>query len=240
MKTGDPAPPNFSLHIANDGKDRRPKEFHHLYRGFTSVIRTRDLRRLINAQLAYLSAFVDEGDLGSLQPDAVAFVREGGAVLAPPEIRTFLPSIERRLAANGLRVVDQPWARVDPSSGELLVTEPRLYVDRSVLDDLGDQAGRRTLDAAAPPGRYPILGWAFGTGVGERGPISRALAVTLAGAALRNRSQLGNQAALKGLTRVMERIVPVALWADRPEDLVDPLVALGRPAPRVSDRAGGG
>lgn len=193
------------------------------------MVRTRNLRRLINALLAHLSGFVVvEGDgAGSLQLNVVAFVRDGDAVLAPPEIGSVLPSLERRLAARGVRVVDQPWADVDRITGELVVPEPRLEVDWAALQELEALDGRSRLDGSVPAGRYPVAGWGFGVAVGQQGPISRALAVMLAGNLLRNRGQVGDQAALDGLARVMRQIVPVALWEDRPEDLVDRLAALG-------------
>lgn len=207
--------------MAEDTGRRGPTDFHVLYRGITAVIRTRDLRRLLDGLLAYLSAMVEQPDDTTLRLDVLAFVKDGAAVLAPADIRTALPSLERRLNAKGLRVVDRPWARLDPATAELVLTAAELAVDVEVLDEVA--AGR---DPAVAPGRYPLVGWGFGVGPGESGPISRALAVTLAGARLVDRRTVRPGRALGALARVMGGIQPVALWSDRPEELVEPLTAL--------------
>ena len=216
----DPPSPNFSLHVAEDDGPR--KDFHLLYRGVTPVVRTRDLRRLVDGLLGYLSAAVEHPD-DALRLDVLALVKDGAAVLAPAGIASSLASIERRLNAKGLRVVDRPWATVDLSTGELVVAEPELTVDRSALAELPSGGGR---DGAVPPGRYPVVGWGFGVGQEEAGPISRALALTLGGARLLDRLTLDPQPALDGLARLLGRMQPVAVWADGPEGLVAPLVAL--------------
>ena len=222
---GDPASPNFSLHVAED--DGARKDFHLLYRGVTPVVRTRDLRRLVDGLLGYLSAAVERPDDDTLRLDVLALVKDGAAVLAPASIRSSLATIERRLNAKGLRVVDRPWACVDVTSGELVVSDPHLTVDRPVLDELAPAGARH---GAVPPGRYRLVGWGFGAGEEERGPISRALALTLAGARLLDRDLLDSQAILDHLARVLRRVRAVALWGNKPEDLVDPLSALAHPS----------
>jgi hypothetical protein len=71
-----------------------------------------------------------------------------------------------------------------------------------------------------------LVGWAFGIGPEEQGPVPRALALTLAGPRLVDRASLGAQAALDRLANLLGRLQPIGLWADRPEALVGPLVAL--------------
>ena len=185
------------------------------------MIRTRDLRRLVDGLLAYLSAAVERpGD--TLRVDVLALVKDGAAILAPSAIRSSLASIERRLNAKGLRVVDRPWACVDATAGELVVAEPELSVDPLALDELG-RVGR---DGAVMPGRYPVVGWAFGVGQEEQGPISRALALTLAGSRLVDRATLQPQVALDRLASLVSRLRPVAIWGETPQELVGPLAAL--------------
>ncbi|HEX2046724.1 MAG TPA: hypothetical protein VHF27_03110 [Acidimicrobiales bacterium] len=219
----DPASPNFSLHVADDAGERGAKEFHLLHHGTTAVVRTRDLRRLVDGLLGYLSAAVERPDDDTLRLDVLALVRDGAAVLAPAGIRPLLPSVERRLNAKGLRVVDRPWSCVDVTTGELVVPEPELAVDRSALEPLG--RGSRH-DGAVPPGRYPVVGWAFGAGREAQGPISRALALTFAGGRLLDRRTLDPQAALDRLAAVLGRLHPVGMWVERLEGVVDPLAAL--------------
>ena len=176
---------------------------------------------MLEGLFAHLSAVVEQPDDDSLRVDVLAFVKDGAAVLAPADIRSALPSLERRLRSKGLRVVDRPWVRVDPDRGELVVTEPELSVEPTVLDGIGDGS-----DPAVEPGRYPIVGWGFGVGRGQRGPISRALAVTLAGARLVDRASVPPQHALEALARVVARIRPVAVWSDHSDDLIPSLAAL--------------
>jgi hypothetical protein len=223
-----PAPSNFSLTVAADGRPRAVKDFHLLYRGAASVVRTRDLRRLFEALFAYLSGVAEVADAGSVRLDVMAFVKDGAAILVPAAIRSSLPLLERRLNAKGLFVLDRPWVRVDVATGEMLVSEPDLVVDRSVVAGIGrtDGGGRGGYDCGVPAGRYPIVGWGFGVGAAHEGPVSRALAVTLAGEHLLDRAGTTPQVALDRLCRLVRGIPPVALWADRPEELVGPLAAL--------------
>ncbi len=208
--------------MADDGEARGAKGFHLLYRGVTAVVRTRDLRRLVDGLLGYLSAAVERPDDDTLRLDVLALVHDGAAVLAPASIRPLLPSIERRLNAKGLRVVDRPWSCLDVTTGELVVPEPHLSVERSALEELG----RGSRDAAVAPGRYPVVGWAFGAGQEAQGPMSRALALTFAGARLLDGPPLDPQAALDRLAAVLGRLHPAGVWAERLEGLVEPLVAL--------------
>ena len=220
------APANFSLRLGSEDGTRGAADFHVLYRGTAPVVRTRRVGRLVEGLLAHLSSFVEAGDPTSLELDVVALVTDGVALLAPSDLRHVLPSIERRLNAKGLRVVDRPWARIDPTTCELVVAAPQLVVDREPLHGLAGAGRERQQDEPVPPGRYPVRGWAFGAGTRPQGPISRALAVTLAGSALLNLASLGEQDALDGLVRVMSGLQPVAVWSDRPEKLVAPLSAL--------------
>lgn len=206
-----------------------------LYRGVTGVVRTRDLRRVLHGLLGYLSSFVEPADDEFLRLDAVSLVKDGVAVLVPAEVRSALPTIERRLHAKGIGVADRPWATVDIATGQLVLGEPQLAVDWAVLDELASSEMATGKDGPVAPGRYPLVGWGFGVGPDTRGPISRAVAVTLAGARLVDRDALSSQDALERLARVLTPLEPVALWADRPEDLVGPLVGFfgdhGAPAP---------
>ena len=230
VEPDDPASPNFSLHVADDSAARGAKEFHLLHHGTTAVVRTRDVRRLVDGLLGYLSAAVERPDDDMLRLDVLALVKDGAAVLVPAGIRPLLPSVERRFNAKGLRVVDRPWACVDVTTAELVVPEPDLSVDRSPLDELGT-GGRG--DGAVPPGRYPVVGWAFGASAESRGPMSRALALTFAGGRLLDRPVIDAQAALDRLAAVLGRVQPVGVRVERLEDLVDPLVALASSSPRA-------
>lgn len=194
----------------------------------TSVVRTRDQGRLIDALLGYLSSAGEQADDETLRLDVVAYVKDDTALLAPPEIRWVMASIERRLNAKGLRVLDRPWARIDIETGDLLVTGPDLTVDWRVLEEHGEGLGTRARsDRSVLPGRYTVAGWGFWLGGIDEQPISRALALALASSRLVDRNSLGSADGLARLADLMVGIEPVALSSDRLERLVDPLVALG-------------
>ena len=138
-----------------------------------------------------------------------------------------MPYIERRLNANGLRVLDRPWARLDVTSRQLVVTTPKLTVDWQVLEEHREGLGTRARsDPSVRPGRYPIVGWGFWVGGVEAPLISRALALSLASDRLLDRNTLSAADALERLAQLMDGLEPVTLWSDRPEGLVDSLVAL--------------
>jgi len=195
-----------------------------LYRGVTNVIRTLDVGRLVDGLLGHLSSFVERREPGWLRLDALAFVRNDVAVLVPAQIRSSMATIERRLHGKNVRVVDRPWACVDVDRHELVVPEPALTVHTAALGEL--RAGDRSVERAVPPGRYPLVGWGMAAGPGEQGRISRAMAATLAGATVVDRTDLEPQAMLNLLARLVAGVDPIALWADRPADLVRPVLAL--------------
>lgn len=225
---GSPAPANFSLHLAEDGGRRGTKDFHMLYQGATGVVRTRDKGRLIDSLLSYLSSAGEQADDETLRLDVMAFVKDDAAVLAPAEIRAVMPSIERRLNAKGLRVLDRPWARINVKTRGLVVTEPNLTVDWQVLEKHKEGLGARARsDPSLLPGHYPVVGWGFWLGGVDEGPISRALALTLASGRLLDRNVLSSADALERLADLMVGLEPMALSSDRLERLVDRLVALG-------------
>jgi hypothetical protein len=203
----------------------RSRSFHFLYRGIRPLVRSDDPRRLVRALAAHLLGHARPESTDALEVDALALVGDGFAVLAPAELRYHLPSIERRLAAGGLRVVDEPLASIDPDRGELVVATPAAEVDWSALEDLSAAARPST---PVPAGRFPIAGWAFGLGRDRAGPLARAHAVALSGRLTRNASALGMSKVLAGLATVMRRIEPVAIWADKAEALAAPLLAVPR------------
>lgn len=226
----DPAP-NFSVQLAgHDGDDA--SGFHFLYRGFTPVVRTLDLRRLVDAVFGHLDSLQLPGPAGYLRLNVLALVRDGSAVLCPPDLRQALAALERRLNAAGFSVVDRPFATVDPATGELVVEEPRLSIDRQALDGLdrlqpaaGGRRKRRP-EVVVTPGRYPVGAWAFGRGEEGAGPLPASLALAEATRLVTNVSELGARTVLDGLRRTLTGIPAAALWSKKPEGLVPPIAAL--------------
>ena len=226
------APANYSVLLAGDDPESKDRAFHFVYRGFNPVVRTRDPERLVAALLGRLAGHLDHGRSEHLRLDSLALVTGDVAVLVPAEIRYVMPSLERRLNTKGLRVVDQPWTAIDVETSELVVAEPAL--------DLAPEARARLVGAfprprrpepPVPPGRYRLAGWAFGLGHAHNGPVSRAQAVALACPQVLNVAELGAQRTLDGLARAVRGVEPVAVWADSPVGLVEPLAALAAGSP---------
>ena len=221
------APANYSVLLAGDDPDSKDRAFHFVYRGFSPAVRTRDPRRLIAALLARLSGHLDTDRGDHLRLDSLALVSGDVAVLIPGEVRHVMPTIERRLNTRGLRVVDHAWTGLDPDTGEVVVSEPSLDIDVAALADFTRAVPLpRRPDPAVTPGRYRLAGWAFGLGHAHSGPITRPQAVALACPQVLNARALGAQRALDGLVRAIRSIEPMAVWADTPADLVEPLAAL--------------
>ncbi len=213
--------------LAGDDPDSKDRAFHFVYRGFNPVVRTRDPDRLVAALLARLAGHLDHGRYDHLRLDSVALVAGDVAVLAPAEIRYVMPTLERRFNSRGLRVVDHPWTAIDVETAELVVNEPVLEVDAPSLARLtrAIPAPRRP-DPPVAPGRYRVAGWAFGLGHDHSGLVTRAQAVALACPQVLNVATLGAQRTLDGLARAIRSVDPVAIWADSPVGLVEPLAAL--------------
>ena len=221
------APANYSVLLAGDDPESRDRAFHFVYRGFNPVVRTRDPQRLVAGLMARLAGHLDHGRTDDIRLDSLALVAGEVAVLVPPEIRSVMPTLERRLNTKGLWVVDQPWTAVDPDTGEVLVRKPTLEVDSTAMTRLiaAFPAPRRP-DPPVAPGRYRLAGWGFGLGHAHSGPIRRSEAVALACAQVLNVRELGAERTLDGLARALSTVQPVAVWAESPGALVTPLVAL--------------
>jgi len=206
------APPNYSVKIADD--DRRG--FHLLYRSSALAVRTRDPRRLVAAVCRYLASHAPyDPELFVLA--GVVVVGRHGAVIAPSGLRQMLPTVERRLDARGLRVVDAPWVLLDPAARAVVVPEHGLAVDDRALEMLPLPARE---EPPVAPGRYPVVGWALSGDV----PLTRAQAVAQATRAVVDGR--APQAVLDGLAHVMCHIRPVALRLGEPAAVAAALGAL--------------
>ena len=225
------APPNYSVQLGEASTSGATAGFHFLFRSSTSVVRSRDARRVVRALVTYLSSHrlddIEHRDPGLIRMHAVTLVTGESAVLAPPVLRQWPELIERRLNARGLRFADTPWALVDPARGEVIVPAPSLDVDWQALDALDAlTAGRDRSDPSVPPGRYPITGWAFRVKADQAGRLTRSQAVMHALQMMIGSLERGAQRALDDLVTVVRGIEPTGIAWDDPAELVPPLIAL--------------
>ena len=120
-------------------------------------------------------------DDGLLRTLNLALVVDGEAVLLPPAVRGAVEQLQPRIARFGAQLVDEPSALLDPVRRELVVAEPALTLDWSVLDELPDPAPSRSEPAAVVPGRYPLRAWAmWDSGVPDAPELTPAEALTQA------------------------------------------------------------
>ena len=111
---------------------------------------------MLNALLLHLSAVVREPDARELVLGATAAVRDGEALLLPPGIVMWIKQLQPRLSRRGIQLVDVPMATVDPDTAELVVAEPALPFDGSVLDEIDDGVKLSSELPYVRPGRYPL------------------------------------------------------------------------------------
>jgi hypothetical protein len=216
------APANYTCKLASGDGPRGQRGLHFLYRGTSSIVRTRSERRLMHALLAELSWFAAPPDPTLLSVHGIALVGANGALIAPPTLRPWLSTIERRLRAKGLRIADTPTVLVDPARSEVVVPEPALTLAADALAALDDGDD----DEIVAPGRHPIRGWAFFTEATDDDTLPRARAVAMAAQLATNIEAFGVQESLDAIAAVIRRVEPRALTARRPGDVVAPLVAM--------------
>ncbi len=161
-------PANFSVVLGDDrggvGRKSRPgRDLKILLQGSASVIRSRSSRRVLSGLASFLAAYLPDADALDdvlLRTRNLALVVDGKAVLLPPAVRTAVEQLQPRVARFGAQVVDEPTALLDPVRRELVVAEPALTVDRSVLDALVDPPSpSRSELPAVVAGRYPLRAW---------------------------------------------------------------------------------
>jgi thiol-disulfide isomerase/thioredoxin len=180
-------PVNFSVVLGDDGGDaRKPaRDLKILLQASARVIRSRSSRRVLAGLACFAAAYLPDAggdvDAGLVRTRNLALIAGGEAVLLPPAVRGALEQLQPRVARFGAQVVDEPTALLDPARRELVVAEPALTLDRSVLDELADQQPSRSEPAAVAAGRYPLRAWAlWDSGDPEAPELTPAEALTQA------------------------------------------------------------
>jgi hypothetical protein len=117
-----------------------------------------------------------------------------------------------------MSIVDSPRTLLDLASRELVVPQPSLRYDASVITEL-DQATQ--LGRELPwirPGRYPLRTWFLSRGPDHVGTLSPGIAVTAALPAL---FELGDLvAAVERVADLFTDVEPRGLWYETADELV--------------------
>jgi hypothetical protein len=212
------APVNYSLRIYPRG-ERGPIALHLLFDDCVQH-RVRRAETLLEMLIWHLDARGREGDATTLQVEGVALFRDGQATIVPPGLR-LQPAFHRRFARLGYACADGAVTDLDVSTGEVIVREPMLTVDREAHRRWCDRFdGGPTDRFRVPPGRYPLCAWYFTDPVGGTAIRSRARALWRAVPLVRNGYLLEGQQLLDGLAVAMENTT-ACLIAPSQADLPD-------------------
>jgi hypothetical protein len=131
---------------------------------------------------AYLASHLPGETSGLLRASCLAVIMDGEAVILPAEVNGWLEELQPRLARLGAAPIDRSFVTIDMERREVIVDEPALPLDRSVLEDLPEPPARRSERPMVEPGRYPLRRWLIWQS-NEEPPLTRGQLVTRALAA---------------------------------------------------------
>jgi thiol-disulfide isomerase/thioredoxin len=190
-----------------------------LVHGSKQLVRTRSGGRVLAGLLQYLSADLEPTDPGLTRVNATAVVRDGQALLLPSALVDFVKQLQPRFAKAGMCMVDSPRTLLDLTKRELVVPEPTVPFDASVLADVdeGAELGREL--PWVRPGRYPLRAWFFNRNPELLGALTPAVAVTTAVPTLFELDDLMD--AVAGLGELFAHVDAHGLWYETPDELVD-------------------
>jgi hypothetical protein len=227
------APPNFSVIIAGEGQSDVAVGLHFLYMNHNAIVRSRRPGRVMEGLFAYLAGHLPASEPnGLIQVPGVGLVKEGRAVLAPGMITNWTDILAPRLNRSGVQFVDAPRVALDVERGDLVVEEPDLRVDRTVLAGLGGTRPMVSEPAPVEPGRYPLVGWALFTGDEDHiGPLSIAAGIVSAAPSMMqhsalHHSDLGARRVMDALGRLFATTRPVAVGSPYKGDLASKLLGV--------------
>jgi len=220
-------PANYAVALYPPGG--RSRELDLLVKGASQLVRSRSRSRVLRALLGHLSSDLTERDPALLHLASTAAVRNGtDALLLPAGLVAWVKQLQPRLARRGIQLVDLPWSTVDPATHELVVPEPTVEHDPTVLDGFGDDRLGSELPAVRP-GRYPLTAWFLLMPPAEDdGPpealTASGLVAAAAGTLLATKEEFA--AALQHTAQVAAAVPGYPTAAEGPESLVDDLEAV--------------
>ena len=214
------APDNYSVVIAEEGK-RSARSLNLLLWGSSTVVRSRSPRRVLLALAAYLSSALEPQE-GLLRTSNVGAIVGDSAILMPSVVMQWLEDVQPRLSRLGVRLVDQPFSTIDPDRLELVVPEPRVEVDEGALAEISEPTPSRSEQPRVEPGCYPLRAWTVWETEEVDAPLTRAKAVAASlPSIIANPEDL--EALLPQLGSLVERISPIPLVFDTPDELAGSL-----------------
>ncbi len=130
-----------------------------------ATVRSRDPGRILRALLGDLHDRIHDGTDepeaadDRLRVNAIPVQVGSGAGLLPINFHAFAPRLQSLLARRGVALADVPRPEIDLATAELVIPEPAIAHDASVLDRVAVAATSGGELPAVLPGRYPLAGW---------------------------------------------------------------------------------
>jgi peroxiredoxin len=220
------APDNYSVAL---GATRRTnaagasQSLKLLVHGSAQLVRSRSRSRVLAGLLQYLSADLEPADPTLTRVNATAMVHNGEALLLPPRLVDSIKQLQPRLTKAGLCIVDTPRTLLDPTSSELVVPEPSIAHDESLLVELDRDVQLGNELRWVRPGRYRVTTWFLRRGAEHIGPLTPAVAVTAALPLLFELDDLRPR--VESLAALFADITPYAIWYQSVNELVDQVSA---------------
>jgi hypothetical protein len=120
-------------------------------------------------------------------------------------------------------LVDTPRTLIDPTTRELVVPEPSIPFEPSVLDRIDEGVRLGNEVPWTRPGRYPLRSWFLGRSPEHLGTLTLGVAVTAALPLLYDLDDL--RAQIDGLAELFASVDPVGIWYQSVNDLVEQVQA---------------
>jgi len=213
------APANYSLILSGGGRNKKIEQVNLLYRSSKLVVRSRTPSRVVHGLFAYLSGHMDRPE--GIRTGAVVVIADGNAVLMPPVVLGSLKVLQPYLRRARWQIADVPYAILDVEAGEVVIPEPALTVDTTILEEIEAREASAKELARVLPGRYPIQGWACPADT-EVDVLSPAMAVALTLPSV-DETFLGIEGTVKALGRLFSRVKPVGVQLGKPKEMVNEL-----------------
>lgn len=157
LPDGTRAPDDYSVVLGDGGTTKRGLNL--VLEGGSTVVRTRSPRRALMGLASYLSSHLPAEPSGPMLASCLTVIMDGEAVILPSDVNGWLDELQPRLARLGAAPIDRSFVAIDVQRREVIVDEPALPLDLSVLDDLPEPAPRRSERPMVEPGRYPLRRW---------------------------------------------------------------------------------
>jgi len=213
-------PDNYSVALYPPGSGRS-RELNLFVRLGQQLVRSRSAERVLRALLAHMSVDLTEPREDLLYLDATAAIQDGRAMLLPPHIVAWVKQLQPRLAKLRIQLVDSPFPTVDARTGDLVVLEPAIEHDPSVLAGMDQDVRLGSELPMVRPGRYPLSRWYFIVEEGQEGPLSRARAVAAGVGLIMGRTDV--RGAVDELMDIVSVVDGRGIVFDGPEELADRL-----------------